>query len=202
MADDSTAKIRANEIVLKDGTYRIKRAPESGAARNERFALDVESKDGGTMHISDLTVRCLGSTFAVFKSKHSTFHGTNKISVENDSTITIASDKLSVDEEPKTVFQIEKGSGEILFDTYSGDSPFDFDNNSYPRGLFNFIKTDGKTGDKNMTSIRIFGVHAFQRQKMEDLKVVAIDGVALDQWKNVVDYHQNGNYLIISLKQP
>jgi hypothetical protein len=136
ISDDSAVKIRANEISLKGGTYQIKRRPESGLSTKERFALDVESKDGGTMHVSDLTVRCLDSTGAIFKSKHSAFHRTNKISVENDSTITIASDKLLLDKEPKSVFQIETGSGEIRSDTYSGDLPFDFDNNAYSQGLF------------------------------------------------------------------
>jgi hypothetical protein len=34
------------------------------------------------------------------------------------------------------------------------------------------------------------------------MKVVAINGVAPDNWKNVINYYKNGDYLILSLKTP
>jgi len=100
ISDNSAAKIRANEISLKNDIYQVKRTLDSSPTTIGRLPLDVESKDGGTMQISDLTVRCMDKATAIFRSKHCSFHGTNTLSTEQESGITIASDNISLNNEP------------------------------------------------------------------------------------------------------
>jgi hypothetical protein len=112
--------------------------------------------------------------------------------------VTIACDTISFNQEVDPVFQFDAGAGEIIFDTYSGRLPFDFMSNRYPHGLFNFVTTSGI----NATKIRIFGIgNAFQRSQMEEMKVVAIDGMPQHSWKNVIE-HQYGKDLVFWLKNP
>ncbi|HWX12161.1 MAG TPA: hypothetical protein VNZ04_09210 [Trinickia sp.] len=145
-----------------------------------------------------LTVNCRETATALFKGSHSSFYGTNRISAAKESAVTIACDTISFNQEVDPVFQFDAGAGEIIFDTYSGQLPFDFMSNRYPHRLFNFVTTSGI----NATKIRIFGIgNAFQRSQMEEMKVVAIDGMPQHSWKNVIE-HQYGKDLVFWLKNP
>lgn len=198
IADRSTVKVRAQEIVLRNSKYSILAAP---APVKEPLSLYMEST-GGEMEVADSAMLFHEAAAASVKSKQITFLGNVEITAEDSATVTFTSDHIAFHDGTTAVFSIEGGDANFIFQSESGGLPFDFLERAekYPEGLFN-LQTPSKG------KIILYGIgNAFEKASMMHKKIVAVNGVPQSNDTKVnYEYRPNSSNssirdLVLSLK--
>jgi len=140
---------------------------------------------------------CKSASVSRLQAPSMGYPGTH-IKAEDTASITIACDSIAFDD--SSVFDTGQGSAAITFTGLNdGPAPFDFANKTYPKGLFNFITTEG--ANNSMFKFRGTG-DAWQRNKLVEDGVITVNGMPTTQpYIGFMYDSQSGYYLFYLRKQ-
>ncbi len=202
VTDCSTVKVQAEDILLTFSQYDISRSSQPSSqplSQPDHYSLDMESTTG-TITLAETAMVFSEKAWGKFKSSNIILRKNVGITVNNDASVTFATDLVSFyDVATAAQFSIANNAN-ITFQTCSGGYPFDFKNEKliYPEGLFN-LQTNCKG------KIILYGSgSAFDKSVMLNKKIVAVDGVPQSDDKMVnFDYVRgegNTQNMVLSLK--
>ena len=197
--ESGSMSVSANEIELLDGTYLATGIADRDTPSLELIAvrsLTVPESGGFEIRQHEMTFK--SASISRLRAASMSFADTH-IRAEDSASLLIACDFIDVDSD--TVFAVGQGSAVITFvGSEKNAAPFDFFNNAYPKGLFNFITTEGI----NKSAFRFLNVgnSAYDFKKMQTDGVITIDGAPDTQskcdWRSEVDGADR--YFVIFLK--
>ena len=192
--------IRVSALVIKinDGTYLAK-----GVANGESPSLELiawrslADPYSGNLEIRRHEISCKSASVSRLRAMSMSLADTH-IRAEDTASLLVACDTIDVNSD--TVFAAGQGSAVITFvGSEKNAAPFDFFNNVYPKGLFNFITTEGI----NKSTFKFLNIgSAYDFKKMQTDGIITIDGAPDTQskcdWRSEVD--DADRYFVIFLK--
>ncbi|WP_169316127.1 hypothetical protein, partial [Pseudomonas agarici] len=140
----STAKIRAEDILLTFSQYNISRSSQPSSqplSQPDHYSLNVEATTG-TITLAETGMVFSEKAWGKLKSTNIILRKNIGIAVNDDASVTFVTDLVSFYDVATTAQFSIADNANITFQTYSGGYPFDFKNEKlvYPEGLFNLQK--------------------------------------------------------------
>ena len=186
--DSGSMSVSAHSIEIDDGTYFANGVANEESPSIELIALrSLANLQSGYLAISRHEFVCKSASVSRLRAMSMSLAETH-IRAEESASLLVACDSIDVDS--GTVFAVGQGSAVMTFTgSEKNAAPFDFFNNAYPKGLFNFITTEGI----NKSTFRFLNVgnSAYDFKKMQTDGVITIDGAPDTQskcdWRSEVD---------------
>ena len=186
--DSGSMSVSARVITIENGTYLADGIADGDNPSLELIALrSLVDPYSGNFEIKQHEISCKSGSVSRLRAISMSLADTH-IRAEDTASLLVACDTIDVDSD--TVFAVGQGSAVITFvGSEKNAAPFDFFGNTYPKGLFNFITTEGI----NKSTFRFLNVgnSAYDFKKMQTDGVITIDGAPDTQskcdWRSEVD---------------
>ena len=190
--------VSAHAIKIEDGTYVATGIADADSPSLELIAWrSLADPYSGNFDIARHRITCKSSSVCRLQATSMSYTASH-IRAEETASLLIACDAIDLDS--STVFAVGQGSAAITFaGSEKNEAPFDIINNAYPKGLFNFIATEGA----NTSTFRFLNIgSAFEFNKLQAEGVITINGAPDTQYKCDWRSEADGSdkYFVIFLK--
>ena len=198
VSDLGSMSVTANSILINDGKYVT-----TGIANSDNPSLELIAShslvepQSGELQIMRHGISCKSGSVTRLRARSISCADT-RIRGEDTASVLIATDAIDFDND--TEFVVGHGSAVITFTGLEKNkAPFDFLKTTYPKGLFNFITSEGA----NKGKFRFLNIgSAFEYNKMRNDGLITIDGVpdTRDASDWTMENDSFGQYFVIFLR--
>ena len=196
--DLGSMSVTACGFKLVQGQYFANGIGNADNPSLELIALpSLAQPESGYLEMTNQKIVCSSRSVSRLQAKAMSITDTT-MRAAHSASLLIACD--AIDFAGRTVFTVSQGSAAITFSgSAKNAAPFDFFNNAYPKGLFNFITTEGA----NQSAFKFLSIgSAYDFKKMQTDGIITINGAPDTQskcdWRSEPD--GSDKYFVIFLK--